>query len=1369
MKKRILSTLLVVTMLLSMVPFTAGAVAVNPDIAVHVVGQEWAGDILEVQALLTSASLNSNQATLTIAYEWDNSVLQLMAAEGTVELTDEENFGENIYNKIWNQTGLQSISGFDIVVGSGQKLGKLWSETSCMTAISSANRGYCVAAVTKGNTTANTPVDLKVMSLYFKLRPGKTTEDVNKTTLGFVFDPAVANSYAMTKKFGFTDGTDEYVYGQCYEHVWKPEMDTILASNVSFTFPGSDKEPAASVTEITGEQAIAITAPVAGATPQGTIAAGEGYTGSITWEPADASFGNDTVYTANVVLTAAATHKFAAGATAAVAGSTGVTGNTISADAAGNTLTFAATFPATAAATAGAPTITTEPTGGTITAGGSHTLTVGATSPDGGELSYQWFSKSSSADAVAIADSNKASIQVTPTETTSYYCVVTNTRNGTTATTASATVTVTVTPPAATPINSIALSLTAPVAGATATDATSDTTGVTVVSTTWTPDLTDNTFAYDTAYTAIIGVSAAEGYEIAADAVVTGLAGATYSNGNVSVTFAKTAVDTDIATVDTAIATIEGATYNELQANIADESAALAKATALVEALNVNHGTSVTVNAGTYIAPEAGIEATPAGTDGSYTFTATVTKGNVSKDTKDLTMTITATPYVAAGQTAAPLFDATTVIKTTATQATVNFTLTNDSELTAATYAVYSNAEGTVAAGYTVTANGTTLTLTHDTDVAPGNYYIAATVADKTESPKTMVTVNAYVAPVLDGTVTIAGETVVGSELTATVTDSTAGTFTYQWKSGTDNVGGNTNTYTTADSDVNKAITCVVTADGYTGSLTSNAITVKAAEVPVAPPVPSAPEGEATVEEPTDKTGKTSYEFSYKSVAEGNPVMGKVTLARVDGTQFDLETATTPDTQYKMVAAAETGYKFVKWARNTKARAASLNGDTITGTQAELAEYSAVFAAVDANAPKLSQMTISGADKSVLLRTDHGRDGFASDVNDYKVYLMPGRTGFTLDMAIQAAATATMSTVVTVNDEIITATPTTANGLTTYNYTKALTTTSGTVTVVLTDGDKTSTYTIVVATVSAKPQIVMDVTSDTTGVYDLAVNLENTIANEFTFSLKLDSTAFKGFTDKMSTELTAGDVKDAIAAQLDSAAFEVAKATYDADTNALVVAMVSKNDSYVDCTTKTKIATLKFLTVDNSAASMEDLAKLTIDSVNMSNSALTDQRFEGFIETTADGKTGLILINLPNEMFVAGFVNSLMKADVQAGIAAITILKDDVQVGNVIKPGADRSFALKLEQGTYKVKIELTNYVTTTVEVTGEADSIIGAIALVAGDVNGDGKVNTTDRGLLIGELFTSVTPGAACDIDGDGRVNGSDLGYMLANITAGT
>lgn len=142
------------------------------------------------------------------------------------------------------------------------------------------------------------------------------------------------------------------------------------------------------VVKLTGSQTIDITAPVKGATPQSTIAEGDGYTGTISWVGNPATFLADTAYTADVTLTAKSGYVFTSGATATVSGAT-VSNTTVASD--GSTLSFKAAFPATAGADALAGTVTIDNTtpviGDTLTADTS-VLNYGTESA--GTLTYQW-------------------------------------------------------------------------------------------------------------------------------------------------------------------------------------------------------------------------------------------------------------------------------------------------------------------------------------------------------------------------------------------------------------------------------------------------------------------------------------------------------------------------------------------------------------------------------------------------------------------------------------------------------------------------------------------------------------------------------------------------------------------------------------------------------------------------------------------------------------------------------------------------------------------------------------------------------------------------------------------------------------------
>ena len=118
-----------------------------------------------------------------------------------------------------------------------------------------------------------------------------------------------------------------------------------------------------------------VTAPVACEAAQSTIANGDGYTGTIAWDPADATFQYSTVYAATVVLTPDSNHKFDNTTTA-------TNGWTLKLNENG-TLTLTKVFPETAQDTVKTPVI--RPNGGRFY--GSETITI--TCPtDGADIYY---------------------------------------------------------------------------------------------------------------------------------------------------------------------------------------------------------------------------------------------------------------------------------------------------------------------------------------------------------------------------------------------------------------------------------------------------------------------------------------------------------------------------------------------------------------------------------------------------------------------------------------------------------------------------------------------------------------------------------------------------------------------------------------------------------------------------------------------------------------------------------------------------------------------------------------------------------------------------------------------------------------------
>ncbi len=216
----------------------------------------------------------------------------------------------------------------------------------------------------------------------------------------------------------------------------------------------------------------------------------------------------------------------------------------------------------------------------------------------------------------------------------------------------------------------------------------------------------------------------------------------------------------------------------------------------------------------------------------------------------DVTMT---NGVVSPRPSATPTVSAATVVKTSPTQASISFTLTNipvyeDGQ----TWKVYSASTGaTLASGVTAANIGNTLTLTHATDVPAATYYVAVTESGKTESARLALTVGAYVPTSLTGTVTISGTPQYGQTLTATYNaGNNTGNLSYQWKrNGNDITGATTNTYTIVQTDIDQILTCEVTSTLHTGSVSSDATaTIERADGPT---------GIATISNTSPRIGDT--------------------------------------------------------------------------------------------------------------------------------------------------------------------------------------------------------------------------------------------------------------------------------------------------------------------------------------------------------------------------------------------------------------------------------------------------------------------------------------------------------------------------------
>ncbi|RFZ77388.1 LysM peptidoglycan-binding domain-containing protein [Lacrimispora amygdalina] len=220
------------------------------------------------------------------------------------------------------------------------------------------------------------------------------------------------------------------------------------------------------------------------------------------------------------------------------------------------------------------------------------------------------------------------------------------------------------------------------------------------------------------------------------------------------------APDPDIAIVAAAKTAAQGTSYADMtQTAATDEDAIKAALKNTAETAVNNSDITVTINKVSYIAPIAGTPANPSGTNGSYTFTVTVSKGNQSDTTVQKTIVITATPYT--GVTDA---QAVSAAKTALVDGTVNVAFGADQ--TAKTAAVQAYVNGLLSGN----AAGVTATVTYNSGT--GKYDVALSKGSVNDSKSLSMTVN--VAPDPDIAIVAAAKTAAESASYANMTQATA-------------------------------------------------------------------------------------------------------------------------------------------------------------------------------------------------------------------------------------------------------------------------------------------------------------------------------------------------------------------------------------------------------------------------------------------------------------------------------------------------------------------------------------------------------------------------------------------------------------------
>jgi hypothetical protein len=125
----------------------------------------------------------------------------------------------------------------------------------------------------------------------------------------------------------------------------KDALDANMTANYDIHYV-TDVTGIITVATISATDIAGVTPPVAGATPVSTVISGTGYTGTVTWSPAVATYGYSTIYTATITLTATAGYTF----TGVTANQFKIAGSSPTATNSANSGVITSAFPATGAA-----------------------------------------------------------------------------------------------------------------------------------------------------------------------------------------------------------------------------------------------------------------------------------------------------------------------------------------------------------------------------------------------------------------------------------------------------------------------------------------------------------------------------------------------------------------------------------------------------------------------------------------------------------------------------------------------------------------------------------------------------------------------------------------------------------------------------------------------------------------------------------------------------------------------------------------------------------------------------------------------------------------------------------------------------------
>ena len=495
----------------------------------------------------------------------------------------------------------------------------------------------------------------------------------------------------------------------------------------------------------------------------------------------------------------------------------------------------------------------------------------------------------------------------------------------------------------------------------------------------------------------------------------------------------------------------------------------------------------------------------------------------------------------------------------------------------------------------------------------------------------------------------------------------------------------------------------------------------------------------------------------------------------------------------------------------------------------EASSLKAVFAevtnVVPAGDPKLQGLDITAPVDRHLIRddmTEAGYDSFSSTQNHYTLYLTKDESKFAVQPYFASDLyDVTYSFDTVTNEPYNVTTPAAGAGDQVgrtgdpVELTLPADSTTEDLTITVTEKNpetgvdpKTTTYTVTIVRVENNPQMMLELdAAKGTKLSSFSVRVKDAVFEAGDFSIKLDEIAsltpeaggdavanagFASFADPKGEALSDGVIAAADVCENISSLVSIDKMEIAENGKMLNLTMSSKNGSPITFDNDGAIV-FKFYLLQNDASSgkLDDVDLIKTVKINNADDSqkntMQEKRFSGGldyvekVETDVDVKEEdrLVYLKVMEKYTITAYVSARPDySRVHYSIFETTNgsnkkLNDDP----IVLESGDKVF-YKTGSGTYKLVIQSNGflpYEKDLLKIDG-ARLDLDAITLIAGDVNGDGVINATDRALIV-KLLDSVTDddGASkigeqtyyADFNDDSIVNAKDLGKVIRNIVA--